>query len=119
MNAKAEPQSVANWTAICSAEDLIPNVGVCAKVNNKQIAVFMLALADGEQQLFAIDNHDPKSNANVLSRGIVGDLKGHLVVASPLYKNHYDLTTGQCLEEDYSIPVYAVRNTNGMIEVAA
>jgi len=29
----------------------------------------------------------------------VGDLKGELVVASPVYKQHFSLSTGQCLED--------------------
>ncbi|MBC7185107.1 MAG: nitrite reductase (NAD(P)H) small subunit, partial [Marinobacter sp.] len=32
--------------------------------------------------------------------GITGDLKGEPVVASPLYKQHFSLRTGICLEED-------------------
>jgi len=46
---------------------------------------------------------------SVLSRGIVGDIKGELVVASPLYKQHFSLLTGKCLEDDSaSVPVYEV-----------
>jgi nitrite reductase (NADH) small subunit len=118
MNAKVEPQTATDWIAVCDQQDLIPNVGVCAKVNDRQVAIFMLQDAAGNNELFAIDNYDPKSSANVLSRGIVGDLKGHKVVASPIYKNHFDLQTGKCLEEDYSIPVYTVRTSNGKIQVA-
>ncbi|WP_322527884.1 nitrite reductase (NAD(P)H) small subunit [Salinicola sp. LHM] len=50
-------------------------------------------------ELYAVDNHDPFSGANVIGRGIVGDLKGELVVASPIYKQHFRLTDGQCLED--------------------
>lgn len=119
MNATVNTPVEADWVAVCDAEDLIPNVGVCALVNNKQVAIFLLNNADGSSELYAIDNHDPKSNANVLSRGIVGDLKGQTVVASPIYKNHFNLETGECLEEEYSIPVYAVRSQAGKIEIAA
>ena len=45
------------------------------------------------------DNHDPRSGANVIGRGIVGSVKGELVVASPLYKQHYCLRSGRCLED--------------------
>ena len=68
-----------NWITVCPLADLTDSVGVCAKLGSAQIAVF---LVDGE--LYAIDNHDPFSEANVLSRGIVGDLNGELVVASPI-----------------------------------
>jgi Ferredoxin subunits of nitrite reductase and ring-hydroxylating dioxygenases len=46
----------------------------------------------------------------VLSRGIVGDLKGELVVASPLYKQHFSLASGKCLEDAAaSVPTYKLR----------
>jgi nitrite reductase (NADH) small subunit len=45
-----------------------------------------------------------------LSRGILGDIDGRLVVASPLYKHHFDLATRACVEDDaVRIPVYAAR----------
>ena len=54
---------------------------------------------DGEQ-VFAVSNFDPFGKANVLSRGIIGSIGEQLVVASPLYKQHFDLQTGACLEDD-------------------
>lgn len=105
-----------NWTPVCTTADLLPNLGVCAKVAGKQVAIFKI-LENGTTHLFAIDNHDPFSDANVLARGIVGDLKGHTVVASPIYKHHFDLVTGQCLEDDVRIPVYPVRERDGKVEV--
>lgn len=104
------------WTPVCTLDDLLPNLGVCAQVADRQVAIFRIQERD-ETQLFAIDNHDPFSQANVLSRGIVGDLKGHTVVASPIYKHHFDLFTGECLEEEVSIPVYPVRARDGQIEI--
>lgn len=112
MNAKVE----LDWIPVCTLDDLLPNLGVCAKVADRQVAIFKI-LENGHANLFAIDNHDPFSEANVLSRGIVGDLKGHTVVASPIYKHHFDLVTGQCLEDDVRIPVYPVRVQNGQVEV--
>jgi nitrite reductase (NADH) small subunit len=53
-----------------------------------------------------------------LSRGLIGDLQGQPVVASPLYKQHFNLKTGACLEdENVVIPAYAVRIANGRVEV--
>ena len=104
-----------SWTAICETGDLLPNVGVCALVENHHVAVFRLA--DG--QYFAIDNVDPKSGASVLSRGLVGNLGDRLVVASPLYKNHFDLRTGECLEApEHSVRAHAVRVDQGRVQVA-
>jgi NAD(P)H-dependent nitrite reductase small subunit len=93
------------WQSICRIEDILPNTGVCAEVDGKQLAMFLI---DGV--VYAIDNFDPASGANVLSRGIVGDLGGEIVVASPLYKHHYALATGRCLEEPaYSVHTYPAR----------
>mgnify|MGYP000117160705 FL=1 len=83
---------------VCSKNDLVENSGVCALVNGEQIAIFYLPKS--EQKVFAISNWDPIGKANVLSRGIVGDLEGKFVVASPLYKQHFDLISGECLEDE-------------------
>ncbi|HKA44406.1 MAG TPA: nitrite reductase small subunit NirD [Burkholderiales bacterium] len=91
------------WVAVCRLDDIVPNTGVCALVGDRQVAVFRLE----DDSVYAIDNHDPYSRANVLSRGIVGDLKGELVVASPVYKQHFSLVTGRCIEDEtVSVPVY-------------
>ena len=103
------------WIDVCQIDDLIDNIGVCVLLNDKQIAIFRLS---GSDELYAIDNHDPFSNANVLSRGICGDLKGQAVVASPIYKHHFNLMSGQCLEdESVEIPVYPVRVVDGCVQV--
>ena len=92
---------------ICSKSDLVENSGVCALINDEQIAIFYIPSC--EQKIFAISNWDPIGKANVLSRGIVGDLEGKIVVASPLYKQHFDLKSGKCLEdENESVKTYAI-----------
>jgi nitrite reductase (NADH) small subunit len=101
-----------DWQSICAIDDIWPNTGVCALVNNRQVAIFRLR----DDRLFAIDNHDPHSNANVLSRGIVGDLGGEPVVASPIYKDHYQLRTGTCIEKpDTRLAIHQVENRDGVI----
>lgn len=103
-----------NSTFVCAVDDILPNTGVCALVEGRHVAVFRL----GEQQFFAIDNVDPKSGASVLSRGLIGNLGDRIVVASPLYKNHFDLRTGECLEHpEYSIRAHKVRIEGGRILV--
>ena len=95
-------------TRICRLEDIVPNTGVAALVNGRQVAVFRIGnggLCD--DSVHAIGNFDPFSRANVLSRGIVGDLNGELVVASPVYKQHFSLLTGRCVEDvSVNVPVY-------------
>jgi len=104
-----------NWTAVCAVDEIIPNTGVCARVEGRHVAVFRV----GADRFFAIDNVDPKSGASVLSRGLVGNLGEQIVVASPLYKQHYDLTTGACLEQpELSVRAHAVRVEDGQVLVA-
>jgi nitrite reductase (NADH) large subunit len=102
-----------SWVSACELSDLLPAAGVCALIAGRQVALFQVG--DG---VFAIDNFDPASEANVLSRGLTGDLKGELVVASPLYKHHYSLATGRCLEDPaLSVNVYPVRVMDGRVWV--
>ena len=103
------------WTAVCAPEAIVPHTGVCALVDGRHVAVFRL----GDERWFAIDNVDPKSGASVLSRGLLGSLGERVVVASPLYKNHFDLATGECLEApEHSVRVHAVRVEDGQVLVA-
>jgi nitrite reductase (NADH) small subunit len=98
---------------ICDLEDIVPDTGVCALVADEEVAVFRI-----EDQVYAVGNRDPFSGANVLSRGIVGDLKGELVVASPVYKQHFSLVTGLCIEDpSVSVPVYRARVEGGDIQI--
>ena len=102
---------------ICALNDINLDTGVCALVNGKQIAVFRPA-STGE--LFAVGNYDPIGEANVLSRGLISDVKGYLTVASPLYKQHYLLKTGECLEDPgVAIPTYQVKVEGDRVLVAA
>jgi nitrite reductase (NADH) small subunit len=103
------------WTDICAVDDILPSTGVCALVEERHVAVFRL----GDDRFFAIDNVDPKSGASVLSRGLLGNLGERVVVASPLYKNHFDLHTGECLEApEQSVRAHAVRVDGGRVRVA-
>lgn len=105
------------WTYVCRVDEILANTGVCAKVGDDQVAVFRVCDPDGDH-IHALSNHDPKSRANVLSRGLVGDLQDELVVASPVYKQHYSLRTGRCLEdESLSVEVFPVRVYEGMVLV--
>lgn len=98
---------MAKSTIICSLQDLVVNSGVCVKIGDQQVALFYLP--DESPQVYALGNWDPIGKANVLSRGIIGDIEQRLVVASPLYKHHFDLVTGDCIEDsDVNVPVYDV-----------
>lgn len=102
------------WTAICAVDDILPNTGVCALVGDRHVAIFRV----GPERLYAIDNVDPKSQASVLSRGLVGSLGDRTVVASPLYKQHYDLATGACVEDAaLSVQAHEVEVRDGRVWV--
>lgn len=109
----------AHWTYVCPIGAIVPNTGVCAKVGTAQVAVFrVVPPGAADEQVYAIANHDPKSGANVLARGLVGDLQGVCVVASPVYKQHYRLADGCCIEdESLSVAAYPVRVIDGMVLV--
>ncbi len=107
-----------NKQKICSINDLVENSGVCALIQpqssksdldseQEQIALFYLP--ETSQKVFAIGNWDPCGHANVISRGLVCNIGDELTVASPLYKQHFSLMTGQCIEDEaISIPTYKV-----------
>jgi len=107
---------MAQWQDVCSVDDLQADSGVCALVEGRQVAIFYMPK---DKAVFAINNYDPFGCANVLSRGLIGDINGQPVVASPLYKQHFNLQTGVCLEDEtVKIPAYAVRIENGSVQVS-
>lgn len=107
----------ARWTTICALDDILPRTGVCALVRGKQIAVVR---PNDSDLLYALSNYDPFSKAFVLSRGIVGDKGGIPKIASPIYKQNFDLRSGQCLDDPaVKIPTFQVRVVNGSVELMA
>jgi nitrite reductase (NADH) small subunit len=104
----------AAWVDVCALDDILPNTGVCALLGGKQVAIFRV----GEGAVHALSNFDPFSKAFVLSRGIVGDRNGVPKVASPIFKQSFDLLSGRCLDDaTVSVGVYPVRLRRGRIEV--
>jgi nitrite reductase (NADH) small subunit len=77
------------------------------------VAVFLLI--DGS--IHVVDNIDPCSGANVLSRGLVGDVDGVPTVASPLYKQRFELPTGRCLDAEASVRVHDAHVIDGVVHV--
>ena len=104
-----------SWQDVCSKDDLQANSGVCALVADTQVAIFYMPQNDA---VYAINNYDPFGQVYVLSRGLIGDIKGEPMVSSPLYKQHFSLKTGVCLEdESVSVDSYGVRITGDRVEV--
>jgi len=105
-----------NWYEVCNLDEITPNTGVAALIEDQQIAIFRVGQ---EQRVYALSNQDPFSLANVMARGILGDLQGERVVASPIYKQHFSLVTGRCLEEqDQKLLVFPTRIENGKVLVS-
>ncbi|WP_409438895.1 nitrite reductase small subunit NirD [Psychromonas sp. GE-S-Ul-11] len=103
------------WTDICPASDLTPNAGICALYNEQQVAIF---LCKKTNNVYAIANYDPFGKANVLSRGIIGSTQDITYVASPLYKQRFNLSTGECLDsEDHKLKTFDVRIENDQVQL--
>jgi nitrite reductase (NADH) small subunit len=103
------------WVDVCGIEDLQPNSGICALISGKQVAIFYMP---EDEAVYAINNYDPVGKANVLSRGMIGDLNGEPMVASPLYKQHFSLNTGVCLDDDsIKVDAYPIRISGDRVEV--
>jgi nitrite reductase (NADH) small subunit len=104
-----------SFVDVCAVDDIFPDTGVCALVGRRQIAIVRVGATD---TVYAIDNFDPFAKAFVLSRGIVGDKASVPMIASPIYKQRFDLRSGQCLDDPrVRIAVYEVRVQNGRVAV--
>ncbi|MBL4831519.1 MAG: nitrite reductase small subunit NirD [Aliivibrio sp.] len=104
-----------SWTNICRKEELAPNAGVCAQFDQQQVAIFY---CQRQQSLYAVSNYDPIGEANVISRGIMGSIDDHTYVSSPLYKQHFHLKTGVCLENpEHKLTIYPVRIMDDYIQL--
>lgn len=106
---------MSRWLTVCRLDDLQPDSGVCVLVEGQQVAIFLMVK---DNTIYALHNYDPIGKANVLSRGIIGDIKGEPVVASPLYKQHFSLLTGLCLEDsNISVAVFSVRTQEHDVQI--
>lgn len=108
------------WVRVCSLTEIEPGRGVAALVDGRQAALFLLPgdKAEPTARLRAIDNWDPVSGANVLSRGLLGCVDGVDYVASPLHKHRFDLATGRCLDgKSPGVQVWPVRVWGRTVEV--
>ena len=101
------------WQAICALDDIPPQAGIGARLGEMQIALFRL-----NDRVYALDNQEPGSQANVLSRGIVGDAGGEPIVISPLYKQRIRLRDGrQCDSGEQVVRAWPVKIEEGTVWV--
>ena len=90
------------WVRVCAVADLEVERGRAALLDDHQLALFLLH--DG--RIHAVQNLDPYSGAHVISRGVVGTRADAPTVASPMYKQVFDLRTGLCLESHGKEPLH-------------
>jgi len=101
------------WHDVCALEELVEGAGIGALIGGRQLAIFQV-----HGRIYALDNFDPASRANVLARGLTGNLQGERVVASPIYKHHYVLASGRCVEDPtFNVTAYAARVVEGRVQV--
>jgi nitrite reductase (NADH) small subunit len=94
------------WTVVCPLDALVPERGAAALLQNPdgppvQVALFRLL----DDEVCVVQQLDPYSGANVMSRGIVGTRGGEPTVAGPVYKQVFSLRTGRCLESGGKTPL--------------
>ena len=91
-----------------------PDTGVRALVGDAQVAVFRISQWD---QMFAIDAVDPFSNAPVLSAAS-WRRQGTTRRRVPIYKQHFSLHTGECLEDEaVAVRTFDARVLDGHVQV--
>ena len=99
---------LAVWVRVCALGDLERERGRAALIDGEQVALFRTH----EDRVHAVQQLDPYSGAFVMSRGIVGTKGDAPTVASPMYKQVFDLRTGSCLDtqgkDEYSLQVWPV-----------
>lgn len=102
------------WHPVCRLADLEVRIGVAALVHGQAVAIFRT----GDDQVYALGNHDPFGRTSFLARGIVGVRDGVPFVAPVAHGHAFDLRSGRCLDDDeVSVPAYDVKVDDGMVLV--
>lgn len=72
--------------AVCDLDATPAQARVGARLGERQTTLFRFG-----DWAYALNNREPGSAANVLSRGLLGNVGGELVAISPLYKQRIHL----------------------------
>ena len=106
---------MSQWNTVCKIGDILPATGVCALLNEQQIAIFR---PRNDEQVYAISNIDPFFQSSVLSRGIIAEHQSELWVASPLKKQRVRLRDGLCMEDETrSVAHFEARVKDGQVQI--
>lgn len=106
--------ATAQWHRVCPVDELEVAWGEAAMIAGRQVALFRTA----PTEIFAVDQQDPATLANVMARGIIGSRGSRPTIASPLHKEVYDLETGECFTNpELTLQAFATRLVDGFIEV--
>ncbi|MEG5548157.1 nitrite reductase large subunit NirB [Enterobacter wuhouensis] len=101
------------WQEMCAIDEIPEQAGIGARLGRKHIALFRFG-----ESVYALDDLEPGSGANVLSRGILGDAGGEPVVISPLYKQRIRLRDGcQVDSGEPAVRAWPVKIENGRVWV--
>ena len=103
---------------VCRLQELLPERPVAALVGGAQVAIVRL----DDDRVFAVGMWCPFARANVMARGLVGskvvDDEDVPVVFSPMYKQAFDLRTGECLtDSDAALGSWHVAVVDGHVHV--
>lgn len=112
---RKETPELLPWTEVCELEAIPAQAGIGARFGSQRIALFRL-----DDDVFALDDNEPGTQASVLSRGILGDSAGEPVVISPIYKQRFRLRDGQALDNSQQgVRSWPVKIQDGRVWVAS
>jgi nitrite reductase (NADH) small subunit len=110
---------------VCTLRQLLPERGVAVLVGDEQVALFRVTGGRGGplgrliDTVHAVGHRDPFSGAHVMARGILGSAGDRDTVASPMYKQVFDLRTGECLTDPgVRLPVHRTLVVGGVVHVS-
>ncbi|MEI2774365.1 MAG: nitrite reductase small subunit NirD [Tetrasphaera sp.] len=111
------PSEPTLWVPVCRLSEMPPERGVAALVHGEQVAL----VRTHDEQVFAVQQGDPYSAAMVMSRGLVGSRRQRPTIASPMFKQVFDLATGECLDpvgkEPIALRTWPIRVENGVVSI--
>ena len=96
------------FVPVAKAADIPAGQGTLVEVGGRDVAVFNA----GDGRFFACGGTCPHEDGPLAEGWLEGDL-----VVCPWHGYDFDLTSGKCrVDDDLSIPVYAVRVADGVVE---